>query len=300
MKFKNILLEDFQAHRRLSLVFSPTITTIKGPTDVGKSAILRALRWVCLNDLDGPSEAYIRDGAKSVNVLLETVEGDVILREKSSRENIYGLNGDDFKAVGSSVPDDITGTLRVSTLNFQGQYEAPFWFSESAPEVSRQLNAVIDLSIIDTTLSNIVSTVRQAAERRNVCQERIRKLTEEQNEMAAQKGRVEEYKALKQIKREADDEQNDYNRLEELLNDIDSLDLLDLEDQADEAEALVKLAEACLKELRDWCHLNGLLDEIEELKESIETYDTEAQIKERKFHQAIKGQICPLCENKIQ
>jgi DNA repair protein SbcC/Rad50 len=299
MKFRNILLEDFQAHRRLALEFSPAITTIKGPTDVGKSAILRALRWVCLNDLDGPGEAYIKDGARSVSVRILTGDKDEITREKG-RTNSYTLDDKEYKAVGSSVPDEIAGVLRVSTLNFQGQYEAPFWFSESAPEVSRQLNAVIDLSIIDTTLSNIVSTVRQAAERRNVCQERISKLTEEQNEMAAQKGRVQEYKALKELKNEADYEATDYDRLEELLSDIDSLNVRDLEDQADDAEALVKLAEACLKERNDWRVLNDLLDEIEQLKENIETFDTEAQIKERKFHQAIKGQICPLCENKIQ
>lgn len=292
-------MEDFQAHQRLALEFSPTITTIKGPTDVGKSAILRALRWICLNDLDGPSEAYIRDGARSVSVRILTGDKDEITREKG-RTNSYTLDDKKYKAVGSSVPDEIAGVLRVSTLNFQGQYEAPFWFSESAPEVSRQLNAVIDLSIIDTTLSNIVSTVRQAVERRNVCQERISKLTEEQNEMAAQKGRVEEYKALKQIKREADDEANDYDRLEELLTDIDSLNLHDLEDQADDAETLVKLAEACLKELRDWCHLNGLLDEIEELNDSIGTLDSQAQILEHRFHQSIKGKNCPLCGSKIQ
>jgi DNA repair protein SbcC/Rad50 len=294
MKFRHLLLEDFQAHQRLAVEFSPSITTIKGPTDVGKSAILRALRWVCLNDLDGPAEAYIRDGAKSASVRILTGEKDEITREKG-RANTYTLNDEEYKAVGSTVPDEIAGTLRLSPLNFQGQYAAPFWFSESAPEVSRQLNAVVDLSIIDTTLSNIVSTVRQAAERRNVCQERISKLTEEQTEMTAQKGRVEEYKALKQLKREADDEANDYDRLEELLRDIDSLDLNELEDQAKEAEALVELAREALAQARRWETLSILLDEIDEVKENIEAFDTEAGVRERKFHQAIKGQRCPLC-----
>lgn len=299
MKFRKLLLEDFQTHQRLALEFSPDITTIKGPTDIGKSAILRALRWVCLNDLDGPAEAYIRDGAKSASVRIITGDKDEITREKG-RTNSYTLNEAEYKAVGSTVPDEIAGTLRLSPLNFQSQYAAPFWFAESAPEVSRQLNAVVDLSIIDTTLSNIVSTVRQAAERRNVCQERIRKLKEEQNEMAAQQGRVEEYKALKQLKREADDEANDYDRLESLLTDIDSLNLRDLEDQADDAEALVGLAWDALTQVRRFETLTELLSEIEQLKENIEIFNAEAQTKERKFHQAIKGQICPLCENKIQ
>ncbi len=71
MRLVSLQLVNFQVHTGLIIDFSPGITTIVGPTDHGKSSILRALRWVCLNDLSG--EQFIREGRKSCAVCLFVV-----------------------------------------------------------------------------------------------------------------------------------------------------------------------------------------------------------------------------------
>jgi len=67
----------------------------------------------------------------------------------------------ELKAFGNEVPEDVARALNVSDLNFQGQHDSPLWFTETAGEISRRLNDIVDLSQIDSTLSAIDSIVRE-------------------------------------------------------------------------------------------------------------------------------------------
>lgn len=54
-------IQNFQAHKDTTIEFD-RITTIVGPSDIGKSAVLRALKWVAKNEPNGTS--FVRDGDK--------------------------------------------------------------------------------------------------------------------------------------------------------------------------------------------------------------------------------------------
>src|SRR4051812_38242007 len=101
MKFRSLVLKNFQKHKLLKIQFSPHITTIKGRTDRGKSSILRALKWLCLNNLIG--NEFIRTGSSKAKVGL-SVKDHRIVREKGA-SNLYVLDGKEFRAFGSKVPD---------------------------------------------------------------------------------------------------------------------------------------------------------------------------------------------------
>jgi chromosome segregation ATPase len=193
----SLKLENFQCHGSLSVSFSPTITTIKGPSDVGKSAILRALGWVCRNNITG--EEFIKEGKEETRVILTVAvgEGEVKITRRRGRENAYELEGEEYKSFGFDVPDPIKKVLSLGDINFQGQHDAPFWFTESAPEVSRRMNAVIDLGIIDTTLANIANEVRRVQERRTLTEERLTEAKDKLKELEPGRERVEEFKLLK-------------------------------------------------------------------------------------------------------
>ena len=45
MAIESLSLHNFQCHEHLDIAFDPQLTTIVGPSDVGKTAILRALKW---------------------------------------------------------------------------------------------------------------------------------------------------------------------------------------------------------------------------------------------------------------
>jgi hypothetical protein len=167
---EELRIQNFQAHRKLRVVFSPTITTIVGGSDRGKSSILRALRWCCTNAPGG--DAFVRHGAEGATVAV-VVDGRTVSRRRKvgGDKNTYHLDGEEFKAFGRGVPDTIAALLNMPGVCWQGQHDASFWFGESAGEVSRQLNAIVNLGIIDISLTNVGRVFRTAKTRLEVAEE---------------------------------------------------------------------------------------------------------------------------------
>jgi DNA repair exonuclease SbcCD ATPase subunit len=172
-------VENFQAHELLDIEFDPLITTIVGPSDVGKSSILRALRWCCLNRPRG--DGFIRRGSKRMRVRLK-VGGDqegTIRRERGGSENVYALGKSEYRAFGNDVPESIQRTLNLSELNFVGQHDAAFWFNLSPSEVARQLNKMVDLDSIDRATTSLSQHIRQLRVEMGVVSDRLDKAKKE-------------------------------------------------------------------------------------------------------------------------
>ncbi len=168
---ESLKLTNFQAHADLSLDLRSPITTIIGPSDTGKSAILRALRWLMVNRPLGG--AFLRNGARNVRVEA-VIDGVPIIRALNGSTNLYQIGDAQYKAFQRDVPEDLAKFLLVAeSLNFQGQHDAPFWFCESPAEVSRQLNQIVNLELIDRTMSKLDSLLRSS---RVVVGERTEKL----------------------------------------------------------------------------------------------------------------------------
>lgn len=177
---ESLIAQDFQAHVFQRVDFDERITTITGPSDVGKSALLRLLRWVSLNQPGG--DGFIREGAKdAVGTLV--IDGRTIKRCRGKGGNLYYLDGSEFKAFGNTVPDAIAEILNVSQINFQGQHDPVYWFAETAGEVSRQLNAVVDLGVIDESLSAIAGRVDHYRSVAKVSRDRLDKVRQKKAEI---------------------------------------------------------------------------------------------------------------------
>jgi energy-coupling factor transporter ATP-binding protein EcfA2 len=157
---EKLTLKNFQAHPKLTIEFGPDLTCIVGPTGAGKTAVLRALKWVCTNRPNG--NAFTTHGTTGTRVTLQA-EGHVVRRVRG-KQNLYELDGRDLAAFGGDVPAPVASLLNVGPVNFQGQHDAPYWFTESPGEVSRALNQIIDLGIIDDVLAYANGRVRDAAQ----------------------------------------------------------------------------------------------------------------------------------------
>lgn len=219
MQFTSLKLINFQAHRKRVLEFSPGITTILGATDVGKSAIVRAFRWVCLNGMQGTG--FIRQGKKQALAKLTVVHQKQLrtVRRIRGKENRYHLDDKKYVAFGLSVPEDIRALLQLSEINFQNQFDSPFWFGKNAGEVSRELNAIIDLSVIDHSLEYVSALVRRCQERKSVSEERRKQAEDEYENLQTQKERVVEFDRLSQQAEAAGQAQADFRQLDSLLSD---------------------------------------------------------------------------------
>ena len=131
-----IQLENFQSHQKTAIEIAPNgqLTVIVGPSDTGKTVILRALRWVFYNQPQGSD--FIRAGATYARVTVEFASGHIVVRHRSTGSiNRYLVNGETYEGFGGSVPleiQDVTGVRPVTigdmdlTLNLAEQLDGPF------------------------------------------------------------------------------------------------------------------------------------------------------------------------------
>jgi DNA repair exonuclease SbcCD ATPase subunit len=162
---QSIRLQNFQNHVDNTLTISDGVNALVGATDSGKTAIIRAIRWVVFNR---PSVTQfinhdaIKDGKqiKPVKVTI-TTDKHVVIRESSATTNSYTLDGTVYNAVNKDVPEEVIQALDFNELNIQFQMDSPFLLTETSGEVARTLNKIVKLEDIDYTLRNIESYRRK-------------------------------------------------------------------------------------------------------------------------------------------
>ena len=74
--FKSLCIENFQSHKKTVLNFDAGVKVIIGRSDSGKSAIIRAIRWLVENKPNGNSFINYDESKASVEIDI----GDTILK----------------------------------------------------------------------------------------------------------------------------------------------------------------------------------------------------------------------------
>ena len=152
---------NFQSHEETELNFSEGVNVVIGQSDCGKTAIVRALRWLIWNRPSGDSIRSTWGGETSVELY---TEGGKVIRTKDKGDTymLVPAKGKDntFKAFGTVVPDEINSFLNISEINLQNQLDAPFLLSSTSGQVAEHFNRVAHLEKIDQGTSNINSAIR--------------------------------------------------------------------------------------------------------------------------------------------
>lgn len=153
------------AHARLSI---RGFTCLTGPSNRGKSSVIRALRAIAYNELH-PS--FIRSGAKETALRLhfpESSEHDIALVEfrKSTTVNQYTLTLKDgtvktYPKIGTATPEELhrIGFTLLTTerddlfnLNFQGQLEPLFLVADTPTTLTSFINRIFAISPYEKAL----------------------------------------------------------------------------------------------------------------------------------------------------
>lgn len=157
---KSLKIQNFQSHKYSKLELSPGVNVIIGSSDSGKTAIIRALRWVVWNRPSGDTMRSIWGGNTEVEVVLE--KGGIITRWKTNKDNGYRQNNNmSFEALGTNVPEEIIKALNITEINLQYQLDAPFLLSNTPGEVAQHFNRVAKLDKIDSGIQNIQREIRE-------------------------------------------------------------------------------------------------------------------------------------------
>ena len=136
MTIESVVIENFQSHVNTVLEPAPAgqLTVIVGPSDSGKTAIIRALRW---NYYDIPRGTdFINVKANAARVTVSGVGSTQVVRERSRKGyNRYVVDGQKYEGFGGEIPAEVleaTGVRPVAigdlklNLNLAEQLDGPF------------------------------------------------------------------------------------------------------------------------------------------------------------------------------
>lgn len=159
---KSLEISNYQSHAKSKLNFSEGVNVVVGSSDAGKTALIRALRWVVFGRPTGDSMRSNWGGETSVT--LATEDGTVLRTKDKSDSYVLAAEGREeltFKAFGTTVPQEVSGFLNLSELNLQSQLDSPFLLSQTPGDVASFFNKVAHLENIDKGTSNINSSIRE-------------------------------------------------------------------------------------------------------------------------------------------
>lgn len=152
---ERIEVKDYQSLADVDIPFG-RFTVIVGPSGNGKSALIRALKALCFNQV---GHRFIRHHKQKAWVRLTFDGGKVIEWEKPRDKGAtYVAEGQEYTRTGRSVPKDIEDMLGIRriaidkgvtfTPQFHSQHDLPLLLTESSTLAARALAKMTKLSVL--------------------------------------------------------------------------------------------------------------------------------------------------------
>ena len=118
---KKIHLENFMAHKATKIELAPGVTVITGPNNIGKSAIVEAIRYLVYNPAP---KNVIRHGAKKAVVQLELDSGESITWQRQDKSASYAIDQpghqtEEYHKIGRDVPEDVRKLLCLDQVEIE-------------------------------------------------------------------------------------------------------------------------------------------------------------------------------------
>ncbi len=178
---KRLIVDNFQSHLHTEVEFGSGLNVVVGPSDFGKSALVRALRWLLYNEPRGAN--FIRAGAKVCKVTIEMEDGVKVTRLRSTTgKNQYLLQKPDqeklvFEGFGSDVPVEIMQATKVRKvvidehnkveLNMGAQLDGPFLLAETGAIRAKVIGQLGGVHILDWAQRSVNTELRRLGEQEN-------------------------------------------------------------------------------------------------------------------------------------
>ena len=154
---KHLSINNFQSHKDTAIEFDPRLTVLVGPSNNGKTAIIRAIRWVLSNRPRGSS--FIRNTADSATVRLDGVS-----REKGRKggDGRYMIDGETLTALGGEVPQQVKDQFGMTDVNIADQLSQHFLVLDAPGQIARTINEAVHLERAEAAVKSADSETRSA------------------------------------------------------------------------------------------------------------------------------------------
>lgn len=159
-------IENFQNHKNTQLPLSSGVNIISGNSDDGKTAIFRAINWVINNRPSGKAFRPWNSKKGTVTEVSLRFNDGIVTRRRNETIDEYildkeGENPKVYTSLNRQVPEEISQFINLKEYSLQPQHLPHFFISESPSSRAQMLNEISGLSIIDSSLANINSKIRE-------------------------------------------------------------------------------------------------------------------------------------------
>lgn len=179
---KKVRIQGFQSHLDSTFTLSPGLNVITGPSDAGKTAIIRALRWLAFNEPQG--EAFIHtirdtDGSivqtvEQATVTVEFDDGITVSKTRRKGKTTYTHSSYPDPWEKAELPLEIKESLGLikqsygdnfdTCLNFAYQLDPPFLLSETGSTGAKVLGKLAGTEVVDKSIGVVIKQTHQTRE----------------------------------------------------------------------------------------------------------------------------------------
>lgn len=297
---QKIDIKNFRSHKNTELEFVKGVNCIIGNPDSGKTNIIRAINWVLFNRPLGfrMHSDFVDD---PTNVTIELSDGKVVSFTKSKSRSVYDCNGEELKAIGSDVPDEVKRILQMSELNIQRQLDKPFLICDSSGEVAKIFNRITRLEKPDKAVSLLTTDI-------NSDNKKLKILVDQKNDL---ENRLEDLSDVEKMEKEMKKLVLEQQSLISMIDEISDLedDIRTLESYEEFLKSFVSVSElekvisSLEKVMEEMGELEFAIKEMEmgvELLEGnekqVDYFKKAMKVKAKKYKDLLSTiTVCPFC-----
>lgn len=276
---RKIILENFQSHKYSVIELNEELNVIVGPSDSGKSAIIRGLKWALYNEPAG--DYFIREGEREASVTVEFSDNIKVKRYRSKSKNSYHLfkrDGEEviYEGFGTNVPEEIIDAIDIkkihldsdesASINLGEQLDGAFLLSEKTSVRASAIGRLVGVNVIDDALreglkdNRNISTIIKNLDSTIIKIEAELEKYDYLTELSKIINKIEEIKTVIQEKTDK------YNKLSSLYNRLIK------------TNSLLKENELYIDKFKEIEYIDSMFIKIQELYKKYKYYNNKKQI----------------------
>jgi len=224
-----ISVQNYQIIRNAVLEFKPGFTTIIGPSNNGKSSIIKALKAAIYTE---SGTTPIRYGESSYIVGIQN-NNHVVIFQKKENSSKYIVDGQTYSRFGINTPEEVSNALNIRELilngnkvqlNFWNQMDKPFLLDKSAGELFKFIVDSGENDQLSNVLKSMVSDRQQINRDADIVQGSILSTENTLKELNSSKEKIEKNLYLADNIIDLKEKHEDYKNILSLINRFKSDD----------------------------------------------------------------------------
>ena len=281
---KKLVIKNFQSHKHTEIDFHDGLNAIIGPSHSGKTAIIRALRFVLYNEPKGSD--FIRHGENEVIVRVYFSDGAYLERKrtrKSSGSYIIGYpNGQtrEIKGFSNQSLVDIWSVHQMpyiqltkdleTCLNINTQLEPHFLIGHSPSTRAMIIGHLTGVNHIDYAMKLLNQSTTSTQQKIKMFKQEREELNEELNQFSDIEEKEKELNQIKQYIETIQEKQRKLDHIKQLINIHKEIKQLEHTIKETYQPVPINKIKECILNIENQIRIQQKIKNLQALKQTIE------------------------------